>query len=54
MDGRRKSSKAVDLFFLEFQRGMKIVFKRDFQIGVSQNFAERFVIQRVANVCRIA
>ena len=24
MDGRRKSSKAVDLFFLEFQRGMKI------------------------------
>ena len=38
MDGRRKCSKAVDLFFLEFQRGMKIVFKRDFQIGVSQNF----------------
>ena len=38
MDGRRKCSKAVDLFFLEFQRGMKIVFKRDFQIGVSPEF----------------
>ena len=49
MDGRRKSSKAVDLFFLEFQRGMKIVFKRDFQIGVSQNFAERFGIHAICD-----
>lgn len=44
-----KSSKAVDLFFLEFQRGMKIVFKRDFQIGVSQNFAERFGIHAICD-----
>lgn len=49
MDGRRKCSKAVDLFFLEFQRGMKIVFKRDFQIGVSQNFAERFGIHAICD-----
>ena len=49
MDGRRKCGKAVDLFFLEFQRGMKIVFKRDFQIGVSQNFAERFGIHAICD-----
>ena len=49
MDSRRKCSKAVDLIFFIFQGGMEIVFERNFQIGMSENFAECFGIHAICD-----